>query len=307
MLASCSAPSISPVEFHSVRPEVAPEPIPTAEPGTRTLSQSQIEEIKKGLKSGGPPKDGIPAVDKPIWVDEGVVEDDERVFGILDYGEPKAVPASILFWHEIVNDKDFSLTWCPLTGTGIGYKDMNLGVSGKLYNSNLVMYDRATQSEIPQIWGIGIDKTLKGKSLEKFRVYQTTWKKWKAKYPNTKILSRETGHNRNYDRSPYPGYETAYQLLFPVSHEDDRFHRKKIVHGIENNGEFMAIPLEEFKETKQATITLGGDQISITYDEALDTITAKKDNELIPSFDSYWFAWYAFHPNTKVYHGVLHK
>jgi len=299
VLASCA-----PVLPDQVQPKAAPSlPVKPVEilQGDRTLSEAHIATITKGLKSGGPPKNGIPAVDKPVWIDpqDAQVKEDELVFGMLGYGEPRAVPSSILFWHEIVNAEGFSLTWCPLTGTAIGFKDINLGVSGKLYNSNLVMYDRKTDSEIPQIYGIGINKELKGKSLEQFRVYQTTWKQWKAKYPNTKILSRNTGHDRNYDRSPYPGYETAYRLLFPVDNEDDRFDRKAIVHGIENNGEFMAILLKDFIGEKD--IQLGGDTLHVLKDEALGTLIVTKDDKLLPSFDAYWFAWYAFHPDTEVW------
>ncbi|MCI0618679.1 DUF3179 domain-containing protein, partial [bacterium] len=106
--------------------------------------------IERNMVSGGPDRDGIPAIDKPAYIGvaeaDAFIKPDDKVFGIVVDGIAKAYPQSILYWHEVVNDEvngqKFSVTYCPLTEAVIGYEGKNLGVSGKLYNSNLVLYDR---------------------------------------------------------------------------------------------------------------------------------------------------------------------
>jgi len=224
------------------------------------------------------------------------------VFGIDFGGEVKAYPQSILYWHEIVNEEiggeKVSITYCPLTGSVMGYLGKNLGVSGKLYNSNLVMYDRATDSELPQILGKAVNGPSKGEELERFHVYVTTWNLWKQKYPDTLVLSEKTGYNRDYGRNPYPGYEDALRIWFPLAANSDRFHSKKIVATLSNNKEYFAIPKDEFSGEK--TIELGGEQVRLVKDETLGIISAYKGSERIPVIEMYWFAWYAYHPDTGV-------
>lgn len=273
----------------------------------KSLTEKQMKTINVKFKDGGPPKDGIPSIDEPKWINLSEVKyaDNEVVYGVLYDDVPKVIPASILFWHEVVNEEvdgeKYSVTLCPLTGTAIGYLGHELGVSGSLYNSNLVLYDRQSDADIPQIHGIAVNERLAGESLDKFRVYQTTWKQWKRKYPNSLVLSQDTGSDRDYGRKPYPGYELMSRLFFPVDHESDLFHRKEIVHGIEYKGKYMAIPLKEFKKKGRDVIKFNGAEIDVVYDRELDTIVASKNGVKLPSFDSYWFAWYTFHPDTRIW------
>lgn len=270
--------------------------------------EDYLDLINKNLVSGGPSKDGIPAIDKPKYVTaeeaDKILSSDEKIFGIDHNGKVLAFPRSIMYWHEIVNEivdgEKISITYCPLTETVIGYKNKNLGVSGRLYNSNLVVYDRETDSEIPQILGTAINGPLKGQKLETLHVYVTTWKKWKEKYPNTLVLSRDTGFHRDYDRNPYPGYDQILRIWFPLAAESDLFSTKKMIHAISLNNEYLAIPKDEFKEIKEKEYTLGGEEIKIIYDERLGVINVFEGNEQLNSFDSYWFAWYAYHPDTRV-------
>jgi hypothetical protein len=121
--------------------------------------ENEIEFIKRNLVSGGPPKDGIPAIDNPKYIkaEDTDLDDNDKVFGINYSGFVAAYPQEIMFWHEIVNEEvnneKITITYCPLTESIIGYRGFNLGVSGELYNSNLVMYDRASDGRIPQIRG----------------------------------------------------------------------------------------------------------------------------------------------------------
>ncbi len=260
--------------------------------------------INKNMVTGGPPKDGIPAIDEPLYIAaaEADLASDELVFGIDYKGEVKAYPQNILYWHEVVNEEiageKVSITYCPLTGSIIGYRGKNLGVSGKLYNSNLVLYDRETDSEFPQILGKAVNGPSAGEELEQFHVYVTTWALWKQKYPETLVLSEPTSFGRDYDKNPYPGYEDALRVWFPVAAESEQFHSKKLVSTLSNNKEYLAVPKEEFSGEK--TIELGGEHIQLVKDETLDIVNAYKGSERIPVVDMYWFAWYAYHPDTQV-------
>ena len=277
---------------------------PTAQIVQTPEQASDLDFIADNIVQTGVPKDGIPPIDNPTYLpaDQTDISNDEIVFGIVINGEARAYPSSVMYWHEIVNDninnQQVSVTFCPLTGTVQGFLNQHLGVSGKLSHSNLVMYDRDTDSLFPQIIATAVTGPKKGTTLEQFPVTVTTWKLWKQQYPNTLILSRETGFPRDYDDKPYPGYEYALQVWFPVAAKSDLFHSKKIVHGVENNGEFLAIPKEEFKQEK--TTMLGEEEITIKYNKALNTIETFKGEQQLPSFDTFWFAWYAYHPETKV-------
>ncbi len=267
-----------------------------------------LEMIDRNMVTGGPEKDGIPAIDNPIFVSaseaDKFVKPTDQVSGVVIDGVAKAYPQSILYWHEVVNDKindkTFSITFCPLTGTVIGYDEANLGVSGKLYNSNLVLYDRKTDAEIPQILGTAVNGPIAGETFDRFPVSVTSWQQWKTAHPDTLVLSRETGHDRDYDRNPYPDYDDIYRVWFPVAAESDAFPTKKWVTGLELNNEFLAIPKEEFKSVGTTTTTLGGEEVVITYNKDFDTITATANGKEVLSIDAFWFAWYAYHPNTEI-------
>jgi len=268
-----------------------------------------LDFINSNMVTGGPPKDGIPSIDNPKYITAGEADtflDDKDIIYGFDYkGVVKAFPQSILYWHEIVNEEvageKLSVSYCPLTGTVIGFKGMELGVSGKLYNSNLVIYDRKTDSDIPQILEKAVNGPLKGQELENFYIYTTTWKQWKEKYPQTLVLSQETGFSRDYTRNPYPGYDSLLQVWFPVAAKSDAFPSKKVIHGVTHNGKALAIPKEEFKKKGTATHDLGEERIMIVYDPDLDVIKVfDSQGKQINSYDSYWFAWYAYHPTTRI-------
>jgi len=278
---------------------------------TKQINPKHLEFIENNLVSGGVPKDAIPSVDNPRYVSADVAEakdyvsGDELIFGYVSDGQAYAYPQSIMYWHEIVNEEfggeKVSITYCPLTGSIIGFKGKELGVSGSLYNSNLVMYDRETGARIPQILGVGIEDELEGERLDRVHVTVAKWKDWKAKYPDTNVLSRETGVDRDYDRSPYPGYDDALRVWFPLAAKSDLFHSKKIMYGIEHDGKFLAVPKKEFAKTGKDTVMLGGDEVTLEYDDRLKSIRAFVGDEEVSSMRVYWFAWYAYHPSTDVW------
>ncbi|MFQ6011081.1 MAG: DUF3179 domain-containing (seleno)protein [Nitrososphaerales archaeon] len=193
------------------------------------------------------PKDRIPAIDNPKFVSarEGnaFIRDSELVLGLTINGESRAYPHKILNFHEIVNDRfgdrSVAVTFCPLCFTGIAFNPIingeavEFGVSGKLYNSDLVMYDRKTETYWSQITGQGIRGELAGQVLTQIPVDTIEWGEWKKVHPDTVILSTDTGFFRNYDRTPYTGYERDAGTYFPVANQDDnRLFSKAIVYGV---------------------------------------------------------------------------
>jgi hypothetical protein len=203
---------------------------------------------------GGPGKDGIPALENPKLINASAVtflDDDDLVLGYKNGNEVRAYPHPILDWHEIINDKvgdhTFAVTYCPLTGTGIGWdriidgKETTFGVSGLLFNSNLLPYDRETDSNWSQMRLDCVNGELLGTKIETFNLVETTWDTWKAMYPQTKVVSTETGFSRNYSRYPYGDYKTNNSnLIFPVSPTDNRLPAKERVLGIFVDGKVKA-------------------------------------------------------------------
>jgi hypothetical protein len=162
------------------------------------------------------------------------LSDDQPVFGLEGQGgeRPRAYPQLVLVWHEIVNDRvngrPLTVTYCPLTGTAIAFTGppdgaaLTFGTTGNLVNSNLVMYDRQTDSTWPQLTGTAITGKRKGQTLATTPLLWTTWKNWRSAHPRTRALSTDTGHLRDYGSDPYgsytrrSGYYTEGGPLFPV-------------------------------------------------------------------------------------------
>jgi hypothetical protein len=138
----------------------------------------------------------------------------------------RAYPQRILVWHEIVNDTigglNLAVTYCPLTGTAIAFErgDTEFGVSGRLVNSNLIMYDRDTDTWFPQVLAIGIQGPHTGSALVERPMVWTTWQRWRAAHPETAVLSTETGFARNYNRDPYGAYNPRSGYYAPDSRHD---------------------------------------------------------------------------------------
>lgn len=267
------------------------------------------------IHRGGPPKDGIPSIDQPTFVnvkEAHFLEPDDRIMGVVYKGKVKAYPVAILNWHEIVNDRYQNervvVSFCPLCGTGVVFSTHNkkartFGVSGLLYNSDLLLYDRETLSLWSQISGEAISGSQKGARFDLIPVTHTSWSAWKKRYPETQVLSEETGYRRDYNRDPYAGYETQEGLYFPVDRVDPRFHPKARVEGLLLNDEAKAYPLSELsKSSGVIKDNVGGTSIVVHFNEQAQSVEIfDETGKRLPSLFSFWFAWYAFHPNTKVY------
>lgn len=268
------------------------------------------------LISGGPPKDGIPSIDNPKFVSvsdaDEWIQDDELVLAITYKGEKRVYPLQIMVWHEIVNDviagDPILITYCPLCGSGIAYErkidgnPVEFGVSGKLYNSNLVMYDRKTDTYWTQIDGNAIVGQLTGQKLTSISIDTVVWRDWKENNADSMVLSQDTGFIRLYGNDPYGNYYENSFLFFPVENTDNRIPAKTVVFGIEVNGIYKAYRQDDVKEAKVIEDSVGGVDVIISIDDSgVVTITNKKTGEKIVKERDFWFAWYAFHPDTTLY------
>lgn len=279
------------------------------------LSQSLIPA--KDILQGGPPRDGIPSIERPKFVsarDANFMRPNDRVMGITVNGESRAYPINILNWHEVVNDqirgKPISVTYCPLCGTGVVYeaavggKVLKLGVSGLLYNSDVLLYDRQTESLWSQILSKSINGPMRGRKLTMVPSSHTSWASWLKKQPNTKVLSTDTGFSRDYRRSPYGDYDKNQETYFPVTAQSRAYHPKERVLGITLNGQYKAYPFVELGKVGASSIrdNFQGQNLTVNFD------VANRDGEVLGSNGSpielvngFWFAWYAFHPNTAIF------
>lgn len=270
----------------------------------------------KEILRGGPPRDGIPSIDTPQFnsLGESSFGDESQILGVSYNGISKAYPIAILNWHEIVND-DFggepvSVTYCPLCGSGMAYlgrvdgQRTTFGVSGLLYNSDVLLYDRSTNSLWSQILNKAVSGNSKGTGLTRIVTQRTSLKAWRELHPETKVLSRETGFPRNYTRTPYAGYDKSSQLYFPVSKSSDALHEKEWVLGIEVNGKYKAYPISKLAEVEERKLTdkIGSERITLTWDQNAENIVIKNSVEKeVVGIQLFWFAWYAFHSDSEVW------
>ncbi len=265
---------------------------------------------------GGPPRDGIPALTLPEHIaaeEADFLSDDDRVLGVALNGIVRAYPIMILNYHEIVNDafgtERVAVTYCPLCGTGIVFDAdvdgnvLSFGVSGLLYNSDVLMYDRETDSLWSQILASAVSGPMVGKELDRLPVRHTTWRAWRNAHPQTQVLSIDTGHSRVYYRDPYRGYADTSRIWFPVTNRDARLEEKAVVVGLEVDGVFKAYPFGRLPQGRtELSDDVGGIALTISYDRDAASAEVRDSNgNVIPTFTAFWFAWAAFHPETLVY------
>lgn len=268
--------------------------------------------------SGGPPRDGIPSIDKPRFIEADDADElraGERILGLSLNGITKAYPLAIMNWHEIVNDrfgKDaVAVTYCPLCGTGMAFearlkgRQLTFGVSGLLYNSDVLLYDRETESLWSQLDRLAVTGSFKGTRLQSIPLEHTTWRDWRRRHPDTLVLSRKTGYFRDYDRTPYAGYESSDDIYFPVRFRAEGYHPKERVLGLEIGGHFKAYPFSELaKQGGEVSDRIADTPVLVRFDEANQNARVEThEGEVLPGVVAFWFAWYAFHPETEIYRG----
>lgn len=270
------------------------------------------------ILSGGPPRDGIPAISNPKLIEAGAatfLQPDDRIVGISMAGESRAYPINVLNWHEVVNDeidgRRFAITFCPLCGTAMAFdaridgKPTDFGVSGLLYNSNVLLYDRSTESLWSQMLGKSIAGKQVGKTLTPIPISHTTWREWLSENPDTLVLSDDTGYFRDYQRNPYADYEKSRSIYFAVNNEaPDNYHPKEVVVGLGVDGVYKAYPFVELYKNGKAKFsdTINGVRLDFEWDETNRSVTVTDSNgQKFASEQGFWFAWFAFHPDTQVF------
>ncbi|MBE0615959.1 MAG: DUF3179 domain-containing protein [Burkholderiales bacterium] len=273
------------------------------------------------IHAGGPPKDGIPAIDKPDFTKArlaGFLHDDDAVLGMVRNGVARAYPVRILNWHEVVNDRfgedAVVISFCPLCGTGAAFdarvdgRVLDFGVSGLLYNSDVLLYDRQTQSLWSQLLAQAISGPMKGKRLTLLPLTHTSWADWRGQQPETDVLTTNTGQTRPYARDPYAGYESSEQIMFPVAFRSAGFHPKERVLGVRIGDVAKAYPFVELGKTNGLVPDRIGDTaLNIRFDHKASRATAHTiDGRQLPAVVGYWFAWYAFNPTTAVFRAAEH-
>ncbi len=280
------------------------------------LSNAIIPQAE--ILHGGPPKDGIPAISNPKLVaanQANYINDEDRIVGISIGGVARAYPIAILNWHEIVNDRiknqHFAITYCPLCGTAVAFDASvngsvtRFGVSGLLYNSDVLLYDHNTESLWSQITSSAVAGKLVGAKLRRLPISHTSWQDWRQKHPHTLVLSDDTGYSRDYARNPYAGYERSRNLFFAVNNTaPEAYHPKELVVGLEFDGVFKAYPFIELEKNGKASFTdnINGNKITVHWDSKNRAVRVVDSSGVeIAGIQGFWFAWFAFHPETEIF------
>lgn len=279
---------------------------------TTNLSKDSVEDWTK-IVSGGVPKDGIPAINDPKFIaitETEIPADTEGLYLELG-GDKRFYPYNILVRHEIVNDvvdgKPVSVTFCPLCGSGIAFsRELNgqildFGVSGFLRESNMIMYDRQTESLWQQALGESFAGELNGSRLEFIPAQLTTVGDIAASHPDAKIMSTDTGvySASSYSGTPYGNYdEDNDYFLFQPSSVDARFPSKEIFQIVVADDYSVAVRRSELDLNSSYNYVKNDISFTIKTDEkGLITAFDARDN-ILPSYFEMWFSWAVQHKDS---------
>jgi len=303
-----------------------------------TVSNSSIQDEKsdetgkkfdfedKGLKTntaklsipfeeildGGPGKDGIPALTNPkfISVKEASknTKDDIDGIAVSSGNVVKFYPYNIMVWHEIVNDvvegKALIITFCPLCGSAIVFdveikgEAEQFGVSGKLYESNLLMYDKSTESLWSQSVGTAVVGDRTGEKLTVYPSQVISFKTLKEKWPNAEVLSTDTGYSRNYAFYPYGDYDNNDNLYFPISIKDNRFPSKEIMFVVNAYDKSVAFPVNQL-DSSVASVDVGDSKVTGVIIDG-EIIIKDATGKILPGYHEMWFSWATHHQEDGV-------
>ncbi len=264
-------------------PQVAPGPKEQVPSALRTPDAPGLPAptvLLSEIIDGGQPPDGIPAIDNPRFqrtADVAWVDDTEQVLVVEVGGEARAYPVQVLTHHEIVNDTiagvPVAVTYCPLCGSGIAFdrrvadRTLSFGTSGRLYQSDLVMYDRQTESLWPQIEGAAVAGALTGTELTVLPASMLSWAQWREAHPDGQVLSRQTGFVRPYGSNPYFRYDDKASLpMFFAGAVDNRIEwLKQPVVGIAVGDDSLAVDVEALRLDGVREVTVGGRDLSVWW------------------------------------------
>ncbi len=262
---------------------------------------------------GGVTRDGIPALTNPEIgpAREAFLASEDRVLGMVVNGEARAYPFEVLWWHEIINDtlggEPILVSYCPLTGSGIAFDPhvkgqlRNFGVSGLLFENNLILFDRETES----LWNqmllgsqCGVDR---GAALTRLPIVETTWGHWQQLHPNTTYATRDTGFFREYGVYPYGNYDDPNNasLTFPSSQFSPLRPPKELMLGVHRNGEAVAYSFgilrdlgdvlainDQVGDLPLLVTWVGAEETAVAFDRHVNgqTLTFSVANDAAPTF-----------------------
>ncbi len=271
---------------------------------------------REDIAFGGPRKDGIPALSHPDIVaaaDATHLQDDDRVIGVVIGGEARAYPVRALMYHEAVNDDvggtPIAVVYCPLCDSvSVVERTVNgavreFGISGLLLNSNVLLFDRIDDSLWSQLGLRAISGPNAGASLTHLPWELTTASAWTAAHPDSTVMTFDTGHDRDYQRSPYPEYFQADLLLFPIARNDGRLSRRTPVVGVELGDTVRAYPTDAIRRAPGGRVrdSIGDAVIVLEADADTGSVRVVEMPPDARAVHTFWFAWAAFHPETEIY------
>lgn len=266
-----------------------------------------------------PAKDSIASLDEPTFVNAPEVdwlEDEDEVISVTIGFETRAYPLRILVWHEVVNDQfgdqSLAVTYSALSGSAVVFKPgatkegapRSFGVSGLLYNSCLLMYDRENEELWSQLRMQGVSGSVMEEPLEMIPATRMSWGAWKKKNLMGQVLSVETGHDIDYsDEWPYGDYALQAETIFPFDVNRNELQTKERVIGAVEGESARCWPLEKLKEKGELYDAIGPRPIRVQYDEKNDRVKISdiSTGDEIPVVSAFWFAWQAFYADTSIW------
>jgi hypothetical protein len=291
LLVGCSGADVAATDDDAPAAPASPSPVEQVSPDAGEETPSALEDryderlpdplLNPDLViSGGPPPDGIPAIDEPTFETVGQVdwlEDQEPVLSLTVGEETRAYPLQVMTWHEIVNDTvagvPVAVTYCPLCNSGVAFERevdgrvLSFGTSGLLYADNLVMYDRQTESLWPQLTGQAAIGVLTGMTLTAIPMGVVAWDDFRDANPESLVLSRDTGFDRPYGQNPYVGYDDPDGgLLFGVpGRPDDRLPVKERVVGVSHGASSVAVLRSSLVEASPREVMVGKRELVLMH------------------------------------------
>ena len=305
------------------------------------------DKLLQGCPGG---KDCIPSIDNPQFASAGEADwlnPSDKVVGLEVNNESRAYPLRILSRHEIVNDRvggePVAVTYCPLCRSAlthsrrVGDQMLEFGVSGKLYNANLVMYDRSSDTLWSQISGRAIIGEKVPQRLDLVFSSITEWNEWEKAHPDTKVLSRDTGvyPNSVYETEAYSGYKRSERVGYGVNQVDERLPSKDIVYGVKTGNQSIAVTKDALEDEQMIQTEIDNDTLIVFRRPSDGSVTALLQNETDVDFSLnneeisgsggdrwtlngedvdgnedmrrllaqgfYWFAWSKFNSETQLY------
>jgi hypothetical protein len=282
------------------------------------------------FQAGGPGKDGIPALNRPDFAPASSIRwlsPREPVIELALGREVRAYPLQILIWHEIVNDRlagtPVAVTFCPLCNTAIAFdrrvggRTLSFGTTGNLRNSDLVMYDRQTESWWQQFGGAALVGRYAGTRLRQLPARIVAWREFARRHPHGLVLTRNTGFSRPYGQNPYAGYDdvSSPPFLGAAHGGDHRLQPKERVVFLERGRDAAAVPFSALQRTQVVRVTIGHHHLVVRWRggvaSALDSgsipsgrdvgaATVTESGRLVVFDEPFWFAVAAFRPNVRV-------